>query len=131
MLNLKQIVKLSALGLTSFATAFMVNVSYNPNIAEYTTQPKDLISISIGGEPAQAWFSDAAKLFRDNFGTAVQLLWSPYNKQVYMTELSQQEVNAIGEQYRDRADGVLLERAIERALRQYGISGWRAIRPHS
>lgn len=83
-------------------------------------------SLTFGGAPAQAGWSDAMKWANDNWGAIASYTWSPWNRQVYICELRKDEVNKIREQYRDRADGVLFDRALERCINQLNLTGWNA-----
>lgn len=75
-------------------------------------------------KPAQASLSDAAKFLDDNWGSIVSNAWSPFNKQVFMTNLSSQETKSVQEQYRSRANGVLTDRCINKVADTY-YTGWR------
>ncbi len=68
--------------------------------------------------------SDAAQFMSSNWGAFVSNLWSPWNKQVFMTNLSWQETRDVRNQYRDRADGVLNDRCINKVTDMY-YSGWQ------
>ena len=83
-----------------------------------------LISVSITTQPAQASWGDAVNLLNNGWGDIVQYGWSPWNKQVFMTNLSPQETEAVRNQYRSRADGVLHDRCINKVADQY-FTGWR------
>ncbi|MEH1887635.1 MAG: hypothetical protein V7L19_30715 [Nostoc sp.] len=80
--------------------------------------------LTISQKPAQASFKDAADFLNDNWGAIVSNLWSPWNKQVFMTNLSPQETRDVQNQYRSRADGVLTDRCINKVADTY-YSSWR------
>lgn len=63
--------------------------------------------------------SDAAQVLSNNFDALVSNVWSPWNKQVYMTELSTQETRDVRNQHRSRADGVLNDRCINKVADMY------------
>lgn len=75
-------------------------------------------------KPAQASWGDAINLLRDSWGSIVQYSWSPWNKQVFMTNLSWQETRDVRNQYRSRADGVLHDRCVNKVANTY-LSGWQ------
>ena len=69
--------------------------------------------------------SEAAQLLKDNWGLLVANLWSPWNKQVYMTSISPQETQDVMRQYQGRANGVLHDRCINKVADMYfGDDGW-------
>jgi hypothetical protein len=69
--------------------------------------------------------SEAGQFLKDNWGAIVNNLWSPWNIQVYMTSLSPQETQAVINQHRSRADGVLHDRCINKVADMYlGNNGW-------
>lgn len=87
----------------------------------------NLFNQIILSEPANAFgFDDAVSWASNNWGSIVQNTWSPWNRQVYMTELSANEIQSIRYQYRNRADGVMFDRALERVISTYRLSGWSA-----
>ncbi len=80
---------------------------------------------SINTQSAQAVsLSEAANFLNDNWNAIVSNLWTPWNKQVFMTNLSPQETQAVQNQYRSRADGVLVDRCVNKVADTY-YTGWR------
>jgi hypothetical protein len=82
------------------------------------------LNFALSAQPAQASWADAGQFLNDNWGALVSNLWSPWNKQVYMTSLSPQETRDVQRQYQSRADGVLNARCIDRVADTY-YTGWR------
>ncbi|QXE26174.1 hypothetical protein B6N60_04905 [Richelia sinica FACHB-800] len=80
--------------------------------------------LTISQRPAQASWSDATNFLNNNWGAIVSNLWSPWNKQVFMTNLSPQETRDVQNQYRSRADGVLFDRCVNKVADTY-YTGWR------
>ncbi len=55
---------LAALALTTFVATFMITLTGNKNIAESVDQTNQApITITVGGEPAQAWFWSTVRAF--------------------------------------------------------------------
>jgi hypothetical protein len=92
----------------------------NPNLP--------LVSMQVGQVARADGFDIANQYFKDSYSDIVGNLYSPWNKQVYMTELSENEVRTYRNQYRDRANGVMLNAAIERCISQYSYPWWMAAR---
>ncbi|MBW4598015.1 MAG: hypothetical protein KME46_35220 [Brasilonema angustatum HA4187-MV1] len=65
--------------------------------------------------------TEIGKLIQENWVAIVSNFWSPNFKQVYMEELSPQETNDVRNQYRDRADGVLNDRCIDKIIKTYNF----------
>lgn len=72
-------------------------------------------------QPAQASLGEAIRLLENHWGWFVSVAWSPHNRQVYMTSLSRQETEAIQRQFQSRANGVLMQRCVDRTSDTY----WR------
>jgi hypothetical protein len=69
--------------------------------------------------------SEAGQFLKDNWGAIVNNLWSPWFKQVFMTNLSPQETQGVINQYRSRADGVLHDRCVNKTTDMYfGNGAW-------
>ncbi|MEH1797286.1 hypothetical protein [Nostoc sp.] len=82
-------------------------------------------SFTVTQKPAQASsLNDAVDFLNNNWGQIVSNAWSPWNKQVFMTNLSPQETRDVQNQYRSRADGVLTDRCINKVADMYW-RGWR------
>lgn len=80
---------------------------------------------ALNQKPAQAGsVSEAVQFLQDNWGVIVSNAWSPWNKQVFMTNLSSQETSDVQNQYRSRADGVLTDRCINKTADMYW-RGWQ------
>jgi hypothetical protein len=80
---------------------------------------------ALTAKPAQAAsISEAVNFLGNNWDAIVSNLWSPWNKQVFMTNLSPQETQAVQNQYRSRADGVLSDRCVNKVADTY-YTGWR------
>ncbi len=80
---------------------------------------------TLTAKPAQAAsVSEAVNFLANNWNAIVSNLWSPWNKQVFMTNLSPQETQAVQNQYRSRADGVLFDRCVNKVADTY-YTGWR------
>jgi hypothetical protein len=71
------------------------------------------------GQVANAGYSEAGKWLSENKNWVIQNSFSWWTTQVYMSELSQNEVNKINEQYRGSAGIYLFNTALERALNNY------------
>jgi len=76
-----------------------------------------------GGKASASDAAEIGKLIADNWGAIVSNLWSPNFKQVYLEELSPQETDGVRNEYRDRADGVLNDRCIDKIARVYRFDG--------
>ena len=85
-----------------------------------------LVGSSSFTAPAHAGsVAEAGQYLQQNWAEIVNNLWSPWNKQVYMTSLSRQEMEAVINQYRSRAGGVLHDRCINKVADMYlGKRGW-------
>lgn len=80
---------------------------------------------TLTAKPAQAAsMSEAVNFLSSNWNAIVSNLWSPWNKQVFMTNLSPQETQAVQNQYRSRADGVLADRCVNKVADTY-YTDWR------
>ena len=86
-----------------------------------------LLAPSIISPPkADASWDGAVSLLRDSWGSIVSYAWSPWNTQVFMTNLSWQETRDVQNQYRSRANGVLHDRCVEKIARTYlSASDWQ------
>lgn len=59
------------------------------------------------------------------YNIIVSNLWSPWFKQVFMTNLSPQETQDVANQYRSRAGGILNDRCVNKTADMYlGNDGW-------
>jgi hypothetical protein len=108
-----------------FAT-LLISIFSNVNLKGSNYSLGLLSQIEVG-QPAQAaGWEEGVKFIGDNWDSIVSYGWSAWNTQVYMTELSGSEIQSIRNQYRSRADGVLFDRALERSISTYRLSGWKA-----
>ena len=82
------------------------------------------VKFSFGGEVASASLKDANDFVTDNWSSIVQAFWSPFNRQVFITRFSREEVDKLRSQYRDRFDGVLYDRCINKVA-DLTLDGWR------
>jgi hypothetical protein len=73
------------------------------------------------GQVANAGYGEAVNWLQENRDWVIQNSWSWWTLQVYMTELSPNEVQKIQNDYRDRAGIELFNTALERALNQYNF----------
>ncbi|MDM9379518.1 hypothetical protein QUB80_02230 [Chlorogloeopsis sp. ULAP01] len=81
-------------------------------------------TMSTTTKPAQASLDVAVNFLDQRWGDLVSHLWTPWNKQVFMTNLSPQETKAVQNQYRSRADGVLFDRCVNKTANMY-YKGWK------
>ncbi|MBD2076424.1 hypothetical protein H6F86_21565 [Phormidium sp. FACHB-592] len=74
-----------------------------------------ICSVIVGNTPqASADLGTASDFVRDNWDAIVTNYWSPYWKQVWYGNLSSQETRDTRRQYQSRANGILLNRCIEK-----------------
>jgi len=104
--------------LAGLTTAFVISAS---SIA-FTPSPAK--AGPVAGTVAAAGIIAAGGYLANNWGSFVSHLWSPRVKQVFMTSLSWQETRDVRNQHRERADGVLHDRCIDKVTNMY-YSGWR------
>ncbi len=81
------------------------------------------ICVFYGGKASASDAAEIGKFIQDNWGAIVSNIWSPNFTQVYLEELSPQETNDVRNQYRDRADGVLNDRCIDKIAKTYRFNG--------
>ena len=75
-------------------------------------------------KPAQASLKDGADFLDSKWSDIVQYAWTPWTLQVFMTDLSPQETQAVQNQFRKRADGELHSRCVYKVADMY----WRGLR---
>lgn len=75
--------------------------------------------VCITPQPAVASLDGAAQLLTDRWDDVVSYGWSPWNQQVYMTDLSRQEMEAVQNKHRSRANGVLHDRCVNKIADVY------------
>jgi hypothetical protein len=90
-----------------------------------------IVSVQVGQTARADGFDIANQYFKDSYSEIIGNLYSPWNKQVYMTELSQGEVQYYRNQYRERANGVMQNAAIERCIAVNQYPWWMALRERS
>jgi hypothetical protein len=104
-------------------------------LAGTTLATTGIVPVKIAGvesqQKASAFWGEAVSILNSNFGAIVSLVWTPWNLQVYMTNLSPQETQAVRNQYQSRADGVLFDRCVNKVADTYytGINNWSVKNP--
>lgn len=97
----------------TFLSVFMTSIVPNLNANSVgQTQSTSPVSISFGGETAEAAWLDAADWIKANAASIYSASLSPFMRQTYMAELSASEVDSIRNQYRGSADNVMFSRAL-------------------
>ena len=87
-----------------------------------------IIPVSVAGiqssQPANAFVAEAITVLQSSWGDIVAVAWTPWNLQVYMTNLSPQETQSVVNQYQSRASGVLFDRCVNKSSDMY-YTGFR------
>jgi hypothetical protein len=104
-------------------------MKFSPKKAVSATAITAVIAVtsnSLIATPAHASsVSESGQFLKENWHIIVSNLWSPWFKQVFMTNLSPQETQDVANQYRSRAGGVLHDRCVNKTADMYlGNDGW-------
>jgi hypothetical protein len=83
------------------------------------------VTFKFGGDSAEAsGLKDAGDVIEKNWGWIVENFWSRQNRQVYITNFSQEEVKKMQNQYRDRFGGILHDRCVNKVA-NLTLDGWQ------